>query len=483
MSKGISIHIGLNYLNSSHYIDGRGKPWNGDLKACEKDARSMQTLAEKQGFQSQLFLTEQASSQNLIAAIDRAAKVLHKGDILLITYSGHGGQVPDQNGEFGEDDVLDETWCMYDRQVIDDELYALWGNFKPGVRIFVLSDSCHSGTISKAELAAMLDNQSSKPAIKALPTDVVEATYKANQVIYDNIQEKIKDSETVYVAASVILISGCQDSQFSLDGTDNGLFTGTLLRVWRKGKFKGNIKTFHRRIVDKMPYFQTPNLFMVGTDLSEFERQHPFTIEIPKGISVSLGGKEAEPPGRDLSKLPLDQTMLDAIPNELRGVWIDYMKDGFNNNQLMFKRTLNAFMKPYNITVWMYLIIFAVGILFFGVAAYLGLTGKQPIVAISFGGLSAVTFVLFFIRQPVQALEQNLEFISWLGVSFNTYWTRLMYISNVQTVQQDLKAATADYSHIVEHLIGMHARLQAKRPGGKPEAAAPEEEKPATQAD
>lgn len=92
-------------------------------------------------------------------------------------------------------------------------------------------------------------------------------------------------------------------------------------------------------------------------------------------------------------------------PSELREAWINYMKNGFENNQVMFKRTLKAFMKPYNITVWMYVIIFIVGILFFSVAAYLGLTGRQPVVAVSFGGLSVVSFVMFFIRQPVQALE------------------------------------------------------------------------------
>jgi hypothetical protein len=28
---------------------------------------------------------------------------------------------------------MDETWVCYDRQLIDDELYELWGKFKAGV--------------------------------------------------------------------------------------------------------------------------------------------------------------------------------------------------------------------------------------------------------------------------------------------------------------------------------------------------------------
>ena len=53
----------------------------------------------------------------------------------------------------------------------------------------------------------------------------------------------------------------------------------------------------------------------------------------------------------------------------------------------------------------------------------------KSVAAIAFGGLSVGSFLLFFIRQPLQALEENLEFITWLGVAFNTYWTRLMYLT------------------------------------------------------
>ncbi len=143
------------------------------------------------------------------------------------------------------------------------------------------------------------------------------------------------------------------------------------------------------------------------------------------------------------------------------------MKKGFANNELMFQRTLQAFMRPYNITIVLYVCIFIVGIVLFVVAAYLGLTGKQPAVAISFGGLSVVSFVLFFIRQPLQALEENLEFITWLGTTFNTYWTRLMYLSDPHTIQADLKAVNDDYSQMIERIIDKHAALNAKRSGSQ----------------
>ena len=45
MSKGISLHVGLNFVDPEHY-DG----WDGELQACEYDATDMEVLASSQGF-------------------------------------------------------------------------------------------------------------------------------------------------------------------------------------------------------------------------------------------------------------------------------------------------------------------------------------------------------------------------------------------------------------------------------------------------
>jgi len=60
---------------------------------------------------------------------------------------------------------MDETWVLYDRQLVDDELYKIWSKFKPGVRILVLSDSCHSGTVPR-DIPAFLGNG---PRPRAMP--------------------------------------------------------------------------------------------------------------------------------------------------------------------------------------------------------------------------------------------------------------------------------------------------------------------------
>src|SRR5688500_307817 len=184
----------------------------------------MQEIAEGKGFDSTIMLSKEATAEAVTGAIQEASGTLAKGDLLFLTYSGHGGQVPDTNSD-EKGDATDETWVLYDRQLVDDELYALWAGVEPGVRIFVLSDSCHSGSVTRDMFDAvvplivekgMVDTE--KPRTKELPRDVQDATYRANEDLYKRVQSSHKSGEDVEVRASVLLISGCQDNQLSLDG-------------------------------------------------------------------------------------------------------------------------------------------------------------------------------------------------------------------------------------------------------------------------
>ena len=209
--------------------------------------------------------------------IRSAAELLAADDLFVISYSGHGGQVRDPTPE--EDDFMDETWVLWDRELLDDELFALWGAFKPGVRILVLSDSCHSGSVLRdrfyrdSPAAAETSNR-----YKFIPRDVEQRVYEAHRVVYDGLQQTFRGGDRAPVAASVVLISGCQDNQYSRDGDRNGLFTQRLREVWNDGTFDRGYREFHREIASLMPPDQTPNYFRVGRINRAFERMTPFTV-------------------------------------------------------------------------------------------------------------------------------------------------------------------------------------------------------------
>ncbi len=76
---------------------------------------------------------------------------------------------------------------------------------------------------------------------------------------------------------ALILMSGCQDNQFSMDGNNNGAFTEQLLRVWNLGAFKGSYASFHAHVRASLPPTQSPNLFTLGPTAA-FLKQTPFTV-------------------------------------------------------------------------------------------------------------------------------------------------------------------------------------------------------------
>jgi hypothetical protein len=133
-----------------------------------------------------------------------------------------------------------------------------------------------------------------------MPDAVGRRVYASHQAFYDKLQTDVAaaaakayvdpDAALANVGAAatavklvgefkpaVVLISGCQDNQTSMDGEHNGAFTEALLRAWKHGGFKGDYTSFHARIRASMPATQTPNLFVLG-GAAGFLKQAPFTV-------------------------------------------------------------------------------------------------------------------------------------------------------------------------------------------------------------
>lgn len=305
MASAISINIGLNHVDASAYGG-----WDGQLAACVNDAKCMQQIADSLGYSSTLLLDEEATADRVICEIGNAARALDAGGILLLTYSGHGGQMPDADGD--EDDNKDETWVLYDRQLVDDELYNLWNQFAGGTRIVVLSDSCHSGTVTRdmeykalaqsAGLARHYRTKAGPPRFRAMPMATAAADYARRKRFYDAQQFAAGARKRADMGACVLLISGCQDNQLSSDGDVNGLFTARLLEVWGNGDFEGSYTTFHKAILDRMPSTQTPNYSIVGTENADMEAQKPFTVAAPGSDT----GQPAPAPAPDEGALAIE---------------------------------------------------------------------------------------------------------------------------------------------------------------------------------
>jgi hypothetical protein len=260
MPKGISLHIGLNRIDPGHYSDVFPV-----LKGPEFDAEDMRVIAGKMGFEHKKLSGTEATREAVLSSISQAAQALNAGDIFLITFSGHGSRLPGN-----EPDGKDETWCMYNGQIPDNELFARYCEFREGVRILVVSDSCHSGTVIKFN---------GNSVGKSLPEETVKYTYLLNKAFYDNIRGAFPERNESDLKASIKLLAACQDNQKAEDDHFNGVYTRELKKIWQHGGFQGNYLQFHNALLVRFDNsLQTPNYEMLGKPDTEYDNQKPFTI-------------------------------------------------------------------------------------------------------------------------------------------------------------------------------------------------------------
>lgn len=288
--KGISLHLGLNTVDPTHY-DG----WDGRLGACEADAHAMLELASSEGFSPELMLTSDATRGAVVDSIKKAASELRAGDMFLFTVSAHGGRLPDFNMDEDHDgDIkMDETLCLYDFQIADDELYMLWTKFSAGVRVLMVPDTCHSGSMARMGSAPMpiqLFGQEieARTATRAMPRYVEERVWRANEAAYRTASKSysaLKESVMMSplsspIQASVLNLGACKDDQFAMDGAQNGAFTSALLDVWNGGRFTGSYHAFRSAIEVRIgSTSQTPQLFEKLLREPNFVSNRPFTLQ------------------------------------------------------------------------------------------------------------------------------------------------------------------------------------------------------------
>jgi len=261
--------IGINNYPGTHM----------DLQGCVNDANDWSAALAERGFKVAKLLDDQATKAAMVKAMNDLIGKAGKGDSLVITFSGHGTYQPDTDGD--EADGLDEALCPYDLQtkgeaLIDDEIRQIFGARKAGVRIVLISDSCHSGTVTRA--AAAEKDADTRPRFmpmgnwlpeKLLPKDRAGKTATTmvapagTSPLLGAYSNKLGD----------LLLSGCKEgpNNYSYDariaGRYNGAFTYYALKALKALKEGATYADWHKGIVKYLPsasYPQSPQI--VGSE-------------------------------------------------------------------------------------------------------------------------------------------------------------------------------------------------------------------------
>jgi hypothetical protein len=241
-----------------------------DLNGCVNDANDWADLLKKKGFTVQKLLNSAATRQKILAAMKSLISSAVKGDSIIFQYSGHGTFIPDQNGD--EPDGSDECLCPYDINtkgpITDDELYDLFSTKATGVKLVMLSDSCHSGTVAKfapiTTPPTIKGGKAPQRKVRFLPP----ASFLSKRDISKLGVAKTMRRSSPPGRYGGLLMSGCLDPEYSYDAyfqnRPNGAFTYVALSTAKKLKPNHTYTDWHKAIRKALPsqqYPQSPNLY------------------------------------------------------------------------------------------------------------------------------------------------------------------------------------------------------------------------------
>lgn len=265
MPTGKALLVGVNHVNPAGY----GGKWDGRLACPENDADRVKEILETKGFTCESLYSEAATAGAVITAIRNTAADLTSGDFFVFYYSGHGNRVQDQSGD--EADRGDETLCLYDRQLLDDELFALWPGFQHGVRVLVIADSCHSGSATR-------NATNPDRAVKAMDARTNHRIMRKDSEHYDRLRENLPE-QPGEIQATIGLISGCQDHQQSFENRKEGLseMTIALTRCIETQEF-GDYHALHEAILAIVPPDQTPQLSFLPVEDPPMAHEPPLKL-------------------------------------------------------------------------------------------------------------------------------------------------------------------------------------------------------------
>ena len=252
MAEVYSLHIGVEKYDTNFYTATANR-----LTGCLNDMEAMCALARSHGVaEENAKFIPNPTRRILLNELKGMQTKLSEGDIFFFTFSGHGWEKPDKDGDEIKNTSgrkgMDQTICLSDRPVLDDELNAIFRSYDKGVRIITLFDSCHSGSVhSFTLLSTDLHARSASgsrlsgnhrttvsteqrdtppPVARGLTVDEVQAIYSRNLLfavqswVQSSLRSvgKIITSPDRRLSAVGISLAACEDDEKAYETTDRG---------------------------------------------------------------------------------------------------------------------------------------------------------------------------------------------------------------------------------------------------------------------
>lgn len=207
--------------------------WAGECPGCDVDAGVFALACASNGVGYELLQNGQCTAEGIRQAAERALANVRPGGLLILYYSGHGGQVSDP-GDASETDGRSETICLWDGQLSDNIVWDLLCRVPEGIRIWMITDSCHSGT-----------------------------NYRGVHDYGAGIRSRASSARSR--EPDLLHWGGCDDAHSSFGTSQGGTFTTALVDAYVSGQ---SYADWFARAARRMPSSQIPICAYTGRDFS-----------------------------------------------------------------------------------------------------------------------------------------------------------------------------------------------------------------------
>lgn len=257
------------YPQEKALLFGLNKYPGAPLSGCVNDIEDMANLqVSRYGWDSgnvRLLADERCTRKEMMNRLEWLVDV-KKGDRVFFHQSGHGVQWPSR-AYSGEPDGLLEAFCPIDfawelKAMITDKDYVnLFSRIPKGVEFTWVSDSCHSGDLTKA----MSGNPHGPVMIPRAYPVPVDISWRYEGIKTRGI--KLVNRAVICGKLDVGFVSGCKANQTSADTQVNGRPCGALTYYLIKTLKENPIETPLKKIVEltrnvlsKSGYSQDPQV-------------------------------------------------------------------------------------------------------------------------------------------------------------------------------------------------------------------------------
>lgn len=265
--------IGPSYGSTSYLCVGMERSARfGECPGCALDAKRLSNLmANEFGYAGEVLISEQATKDVVVSKLKEGIERTPADGLFLFFYSGHGGQEALGGKEPDGADRKDEYLCLYDKHMLDDELWEIISKCKG--RVFLYFDACHSATMYRSVAAEIRDivkgeNPGTAKAMVIKGSDLITSKgflFSPGKFV----KARALSADGAKSPSGILCWSGCEETEYSYGSSSGGTMTSAVMYGWKKGRTYKSLWDSTSRLVESMQPGQNPVQTYIGTGFKD----------------------------------------------------------------------------------------------------------------------------------------------------------------------------------------------------------------------